>query len=175
MQIFLSVAGEEGETTIVIIAAGTFSSRRELLSRCNPNQSAPWLLRRRWNRREEEKNETLHRAKHHITFDPHIEPENCAARETDSNQFFFSSLAHSPLTFLPIPFPNVSSLRGFKTKIYVPIGAIAVCSWLRNEIFAETERKIAIEICGAFRLTESILFFFFCVRVCVCFFFISLE
>lgn len=50
-------------------------------------------------KREEEKNETLHRAKHHITFDPHIEPENCTARETDSNQFFFLPLSIRPSLF----------------------------------------------------------------------------
>lgn len=122
----------------------------------------------------------LHRAKHHVsilTSNRKIVPR---AKQTRTNFFFFPCPFSSP-HLSPYPVSQMYP-RGFKTKIYVPIvrgegeGEVAVCSWLRNEIFAETERKIAIEICGAFRLTDSesilfcvwVFFFFYFERIASC-------
>lgn len=97
--------------TIVIIAAGKrFRVAGNCLSRCNPNQSAPVIVASTAEqRREEEKNENVAQGEtsRRITFDSHIEPENCAARakQTRTN-FFFFPFAHSPPHFSPYPVPK---------------------------------------------------------------------
>jgi len=72
-------------------------------------------------RRRREKNETLHIGRN-ITFDPHIEPKNCAAcaKRTRTN-FFFSRSSCIPLFSVYSKYiPRTP--RSFKTKMYVPFG-----------------------------------------------------
>lgn len=124
-------------------------------------------------RREIKKKERTPRAKHHVR--PHIEPENCTMRETDSNQFFFFSFfLRSSLIFF-LSHPKCIFLLPF---FFFFIFSIAKLQVLQNEnlcnhgyrcLFTSVvfqKRKIAIEIKEALWLTEwisaqSFLFFFF--------------
>lgn len=161
--------------TIVIIAAGTFSSLRELLSRCNPNQSAPWLLRRRRNRGEKKRKTKRcigrNIASHHVR-SSHRTGKLCRARETDSNQFFFLPMPIRPSLFSLSRSQMYPHRAASKRKYMYRSGRSLFVRDCETRFLRKRREKLQSRFVERFDWRN--LFFFFFAYVCVCvFFFIS--
>lgn len=140
---------------------------------CNPNRSALWSSRRQLQvagAETERKNETL-RIGRNITFDPHIESENCAGLRT--NFFLLPILLPlpprppPPLPRIPLflSIPNISS-HSFKTKMYVPIsggGAGVRCLFVtaKRDFCGNGEKNCNRDLWSVSIDADLVFFFYF--------------